>query len=54
MSEATLTAALTKISAVEINIVRIGRADYVPVGNLRYVVMLAREALGLPRVPGKP
>jgi len=54
MTLESATAALTKIAAVDINVVRIGHGEYVPVGNLRYVVMLAREALGLPRVPGKP
>jgi hypothetical protein len=48
------TAALTKIANVDITIVKIGIGDYVPAGNLRYVVMVAREALGLPREVGKP
>ena len=54
MTLESATAALTKIMHIEVNIVRIGKGDYVPVGNLQYAMMLAREALGLPRVPGKP
>ena len=54
MSDDKMTTALTKIMHVDINIVKFKGGEYVPVGNLQYVMALAREALGLPRVPGKP
>jgi hypothetical protein len=52
----TSDAALQKIAAFDVvaATLKIGKGEYVPVGNIRYLVMLAREALGLPRVPGHP